>query len=65
MNKEELLKKLGEVSGELENFLLDSALLTAVQDLRDIQGTLDEIINKVEDEGLESDTDKEENNEKL
>lgn len=50
MNRQELLKKLGEISGEMENFLSDSALLTAVKDFREIQGRLDEIIAKIEDE---------------
>lgn len=50
MNRQELLKKLGEISGEMENFLSDSALLTAVKDYREIQGKLDEIIAEIEDE---------------
>lgn len=54
MEKTELLKKLGEVSGEMENFLSDSALLTAVKDFREIQGRLDEIINDLEDEASEA-----------
>lgn len=58
MKKQELLKKLGEVSGEMENFLSDSALLTAVKDFREIQGKLDEVINEIEDEPIEDEADK-------
>ncbi len=60
MDKKELIKKLDEVSGELENFLSDSSLATAVKDFKQIQGRLDEIINEIQEEEDEEETDKEE-----
>jgi len=61
MKKKELISKLEEVSGELDNFPTDSTIASAIRDLREIQGRLDEIINELEDEDIE--LEKEEKNE--
>jgi hypothetical protein len=50
MRKRKLIKTLGEIAGEMENFLVDSSLSTVVKDFREIQGMLDEVINELEDE---------------
>jgi hypothetical protein len=50
MNRKKLINELDEVSQDMENFLGDSALLTAVKDLRGIQGKLDAVIGELQDE---------------
>jgi hypothetical protein len=63
MKKRKLIKTLGEIAGEMENFLVDSSLSTAVKDFREIQGILDEVINELEDEVDDKKKDEEEENE--
>ena len=50
MEKKNLIKRLEEISGDMENFLGDFALLTAVKDFRGIQGKIDTLLSDLEDE---------------
>lgn len=53
MNKKDLVNLLEEISSEMDNFLGNAALLTAVKEFRDIQGKLDDLLNKITDDGIE------------
>ena len=44
MKKENLIRKLEELYGEMDNFLVDSALLTAVKDFKELLNRLNEIV---------------------
>ena len=55
MNKKTLVEKLEEISVDMENFLGDSALLTAVKDFRTIEGKVDELLSSIDDEGITGD----------
>jgi len=54
MNKKDLISALEEISAEMENFLGDAALLTAVSEFRGIQSKLDDLLAIIGDEELDS-----------
>lgn len=54
MNKKDLVSLLEEISSEMDNFLGDVSLSTAVKEFRDIQGKLDDLLGRMEDESFES-----------
>jgi len=50
MENKDLIKKLEEISGDMDNFLHDSALLTVVKDFKGIKEKMDSLIGDLEDE---------------
>lgn len=50
MKKEELLKRLSEVAGDMEDFVGDASMLTFLKDFRQIQEKLNDILTDIEEE---------------
>ena len=53
MTKKDLQSRLDDISSSLD-FLLDSRVSNLVEDIRDIQGKADSLLNEIEDEGVDS-----------
>ncbi len=55
MKKKDVISQIENISGQMDSYLLDASIATAVKDFRDIQSEIDDLLNKLEDEGIEDD----------